>query len=97
MTLKGTLIHEMEFEFDPQKSQANLEKHGIGFDEAEALWSDYNALEIPARSESETRRMLIAMHDGKVWSAIFTERGNKLRIISVRRARKDEEALYEEQ
>jgi hypothetical protein len=85
----------MEFEFDPKKSEANLEKHGLDFDEAKALWSDVNALEIPAKSEFETRKMLIAGYDGKVWTAIFTERGNKVRIISVRRARKNEQDLYE--
>ena len=85
----------MEFEFDPKKSEANLEKHEIDFDTAKALWLDMNAVEIPARSEFETRKMLIAAHDGKVWAAIFTERKGKVRIISVRRARKNEEILYE--
>jgi uncharacterized DUF497 family protein len=85
----------MEFEFDPKKSEANREKHGIDFDAAKALWLDMNAVEIPARSEFETRKMLIAGYDGKVWSVIFTERGNKVRLISVRRARKNEEDLYE--
>lgn len=90
----GTFIHEMEFEFDAKKSEANLEKHGLSFDVAKVLWSDINALELPAKSESETRKMLIARHDGKVWSAIFTERGKNIRLISVRRAHKNEEALY---
>jgi len=85
----------MEFEFDPKKSEANLEKHGIDFESAKALWLDINAVEIPARSEFETRKMLIAEYDGKVWTVIFTERGNKVRIISIRRARKNEEDLYE--
>jgi uncharacterized DUF497 family protein len=85
----------MEFEFDPKKSEANLEKHEIDFDSAKAIWLDINAVEIPAKSETEIRKMLIAEYDGKVWSAIFTERDNKVRIISVRRARKNEEDLYE--
>jgi uncharacterized DUF497 family protein len=85
----------MEFEFDPKKSEANLEKHGIDFDKAKALWLDVFALERPARSENEVRIMLIAVHDEKLWAAIFTERENKIRIISVRRAHNNEEALYE--
>jgi uncharacterized protein len=85
----------MEFEFDPKKSEANLEKHEIDFDSAKAIWLDINAVEIPAKSETEIRKMLIAEYDGNVWSAIFTERDNKVRIISVRRARKNEEDLYE--
>jgi hypothetical protein len=85
----------MEFEFDPKKSEANLEKHGIDFDSAKAIWLDINAVEIPAKSETEIRKMLIAEYDGKVWAAIFTERGDKIRLISVRRAHKNEEDLYE--
>jgi uncharacterized DUF497 family protein len=85
----------MEFEFDPQKDKANLKKHGIGFDEAKALWSDVDSLEIFARQEGEIRKALIARYGGKLWTAIFTERGDKVRIISVRRAHKNEETLYE--
>lgn len=85
----------MDFEFDPKKSEANLEKHGLDFEAAKALWSDVNSVEIPAKSETEIRKMLIAGHDGKVWAAIFTERGDKVRLISVRRARDNEKALYE--
>jgi hypothetical protein len=85
----------MEFEFDPKKSEANREKHGIDFDKAKALWLDEFALERPARSGNEVRKMLIAVHGGKLWATIFTERENKIRIISVRRAHNNEEALYE--
>jgi uncharacterized DUF497 family protein len=85
----------MEFEFDAGKSKANLEKHGIDFDEAKTLWLDAKALVRPARSESEVRGMLVAKHGGKLWAAIFTQRQNKTRIISVRRAHKIEEILYE--
>jgi hypothetical protein len=87
----------MEFEFDPKKSEANLEKHGIDFDSAKAIWLDINAVEISAKSETEIRKMLVAKYDGRVWSAIFTERKGKVRIISIRRARKNEEILYEKQ
>lgn len=85
----------MEFEFDPKKSEANLEKHGLNFDQAKALWLDVNAVEVPAKSEAEIRKMLIAKHDGKIWAAVFTEREDKVRLISVRRAHKNEESLYE--
>ena len=53
------------------------------------------ALVRPARNEGEVRGMLVAKHGGKLWAAIFTQRGDKVRIISVRRARKNEEILYE--
>lgn len=86
----------MKFEFDPVKSAANGVKHGINFHQAEELWSDLDALEIPARSEIEKRRMLIARLGGKLWAAIYMERGDGIRIISVRRARKNEETIYDQ-
>ena len=52
-------------------------------------------MEIPAKSDVEQRKMLIARIEEKIWSAIFTEREIKIRIISVRRARTKEEAMYE--
>jgi uncharacterized DUF497 family protein len=85
----------MEFEFDPEKSKANLQKHGIDFVAAQKLWQDADRLEAPARSEIEKRKMLIAKHGGKLWAAIFTERGENVRIISVRRARKNETQRYD--
>ena len=45
----------MRFEYDPDKSSANRQKHGIDFEEAQALWTDPNLLEIPARVLDEPR------------------------------------------
>ncbi|STZ76484.1 BrnT family toxin [Bergeriella denitrificans] len=83
------------FEFDPNKSAANLEKHGIDFIAAQELWQDDYRLAVPAKTEGEVRYALIAKLDGKVWTAIYTPRGGNIRIISVRRARDNEEKLYE--
>ena len=85
----------MSFEFDPEKSAANLAKHGIDFEAARALWRDDDAFEIEARSTTEPRWALIGMIEGKHWTAFFTPRGNALRIISVRRARDGEVQAYE--
>ena len=85
----------MEFEFDEQKSRINKSKHGIDFVEAQALWEDIDLLEIPARTEDEPRAVIIGKIGDKHWSAIITLRGEKTRIISVRRSRKEEKALYE--
>ena len=84
----------MDFEFDPTKSAANLEKHGVDFTTAQALWSDPNRLEIPARSIDEPRSQVIGRIGDLVWSAFITFRGGRIRIISVRRARDEEEAAY---
>ena len=84
----------MDFGFDPAKSAANLQKHGIDFIGAQALWSDPDRLEIPARSLDEPRTQVIGQIGGLVWSAFITLRGDRIRIISVRRARDEEEAAY---
>ncbi|NJO80610.1 MAG: BrnT family toxin [Cyanobacteria bacterium RM1_2_2] len=85
----------MEFEFDPQKSQANQQKHGIDFVEAQQLWADVDRIEIPARTEDEARFLVIGKIKGKHWSAVITYRETRVRIISVRRARVEEVAIYE--
>ncbi len=84
----------MNFEFDPAKSAANLKKHGIDFDGAQALWSDPDRLEIPAHSIDEPRTQVIGRISGVVWSAFVTMRSDRVRIISVRRARHEEETAY---
>lgn len=85
----------MAFEFDPRKSAANLAEHGIDFVEAQRLWDDPDLLEIPARTEDEPRWLIIGRIDAKLWSAVVTSRADAIRLISVRRSRDDEEALYE--
>ncbi|MEC4818103.1 MAG: BrnT family toxin [Scytonema sp. PMC 1069.18] len=85
----------MEFEFDDSKSQSNLVKHGINFLDAQELWTDPDRVEIPARTEDEARFLVIGKIAQKCWSAVITYRENKVRIISVRRSRKEEVAIYE--
>ena len=85
----------VEFEFDEAKSQANKSKHGIDFVEAQALWLDEAFVEIPARTEDEPRFVVVGMISGKHWSAVITYRGEKVRLISVRRSRVEEVEIYE--
>lgn len=85
----------MEFEFDVGKSEANKQKHGIDFVAAQALWDDPNLMEIPARTMDEPRFLVIGKIGDNHWSGVITYRGDRIRIISVRRARKEEAAIYE--
>ena len=85
----------MEFEFDERKSRANKVKHGIDFVEAQALWLDEALVEIPARSEVEQRVLVVGLMGGKHWSALITYRGEVVRLISARRSRDEEVAIYE--
>jgi uncharacterized protein len=83
------------FEFDPIKSDSNLAKHGIDFMEAQLLWSDAMLLEIPAKTQDEPRFVMIGLIHAKHWTAVITYRGDNIRLISVRRSRHEEVALYE--
>jgi len=85
----------MEFEYDSAKSAANQLKHGIDFEAAQALWLDVDRVEIPARTEDEPRWLVIGAIEAAMYSAVVTYRGRRIRLISVRRARKEEVALYE--
>jgi uncharacterized DUF497 family protein len=85
----------MLFEWDPQKSIANKEKHGIDFETAKRIWSDENRVEIHASHPVEDRWILIGKMNDKPWTAIYTFRGNAIRIISVRRSKEKEVDLYD--
>ena len=80
----------MEFEWDDKKSVSNKTKHGIDFNAAIELWNDDNRVEIETSYPDEDRHILIGKIGDKLWTAIFTWRGNTYRIISVRRSRKKE-------
>ena len=79
----------MEFEFDPIKGAANDEKHGIDFEAAQALWAVFGITgRLPFAGEE--RWLRIGRLGTRHWSAVFTLRDGRIRLISVRRARKDE-------
>ncbi len=84
-----------EFEFDDKKSNSNLNKHGIDFIEARDLWDDPDFIEVQARSDDESRSLVIGIIAKKHWSAVITYREDSIRIISVRRSRILEVKLYE--
>ncbi|MCD4776991.1 MAG: BrnT family toxin [Candidatus Aegiribacteria sp.] len=85
----------MLFEYDTRKSKKNEEKHRIDFEKAQKLWDDPDLIEIPARTEDESRYMVIGMIDRILWSGIITYRDSSIRIISVRRSRDEEVIIYE--
>jgi len=96
LTTKQYIFYtNMEFEFDSEKSAQNLAKHGIDFMDAQKLWDDPDLLEIPARTEDEPRYLVIGRIGTRHWSGVITYRSDNIRIISVRRSRPDEVALYE--
>lgn len=86
----------MEFEYDPDKSASNKAKHGVDFEQAKMLWADDRLIETPARDADEPRRLALGEIAGKLRTAIFTMRADKVRLISVRRARDREIEFYED-
>jgi len=85
----------MKFEFDVNKSNRNKKKHKMDFIEAQLLWEDPDLIEIPIKTTDEPRYLVIGQISGKHWSGIIAYRGETIRIISVRRSRKEEVNLYE--
>jgi hypothetical protein len=87
----------MKFEWDPQKSRTNRFKHKIDFESAKSLWEDPDRIEIRAPYPIENRYILVGKIGKQVWSAVYTLRGEAIRIISVRRSKKQEMKLYEQE
>jgi uncharacterized protein len=89
----------MEFEWDPEKAVQNLAKHGVSFAEAGTVFGDPLAITYsdPDHSDDEDRFLTFGHSSaGHLLVVSHTERGNKTRIISARRATRKERKLYEE-
>ena len=91
----------MEFEWDEAKNQINKKKHGISFEEVEAVFSDVSAIlfDDPDHSETEDRFLIIGMSDKKgvcIVSHCYRGKDEKIRIISARKATKTECNVYRE-
>jgi uncharacterized DUF497 family protein len=91
-------IQRLEFEWHPVKAAGNLKKHKVSFDEAKTIFGDKKHLEVPDHEHSlgEFRYLAIGRSErGRLLTAVFTERGNKLRLISARIAERWERREYE--
>lgn len=85
----------MEFDFDPNKSDANFKKHGLSLDQAKGLW-EVPAVVVKARTTGEERFVMIGRLSGKLYSCIYTMRGETVRLISARRSHRKEAQIYHE-
>lgn len=83
------------FEWDEQKAEANLSKHGISFSDAQALWEDRNRVEFRLCHAGEPRMGLLGRLGGETWLAVYVWRGGRVRLISVRRCVGKEASLYD--
>ena len=86
----------LDFEWDDAKAAANFRKHGVTFEQAAFAFGDPFAVEWIDESAvyGEERVILLGMSGGQILSVVYTERGERLRIISARRATKHEKDNY---
>ncbi len=89
-------MNEDEFEWDAAKAESNFEKHGVGFEAARCVFDDVFALErCDFDSEpSEIRYVITATVNDVILTVVYTERGERTRIISARKATKHEQTEY---
>lgn len=89
----------LEFEWDPQKAEANQKKHGVSFEEASTVFADLLSVTIsdPDHSDEEERWLLLGRATtGTLLVVTHVERGERIRLISARKATRRERRDYEE-
>ena len=85
----------MDFAFDPDKSRSNEERHGVSLSWATSLWDESHIIMSAKSSSGEARDFILAKPGGKCYVAVFTMRGDVVRIISCHRADRRLERIYE--
>ena len=92
------MVHQMRFEWDPVKSEGNLRKHGVAFEEARTVFDDpvsitFDDLE---HSTAEERAITVGYSDrGRLLIVCHTRRETSIRLISARRATREERRRHE--
>src|SRR5262249_15300781 len=87
---------DQEFEWDADKAEANLRKHRIAFEAARRVFEDDFEVEWPDSElpYCETRFVITGMVDGRLPRVVYTERNDRIRIISARKATRHEQREY---
>jgi uncharacterized DUF497 family protein len=86
------------FEWDSRKDRANRKKHGVSFSEAMTIFGDRTELMIadPEHSDDEERLISIGLsHKNRLLIVVYTEQGDRIRLISARRVTRREKTQYE--
>ena len=89
----------LEFEWDHEKDSINQKKHNVSFEEAKTVFGDQFSITIndPKHSLNEQRYIDIGLSDKlRLLVVVYTERGNKIRLISSRKATSQERKIYEQ-
>ena len=89
-------MHENEFQWDDEKANANIRDHGVSFAHAALAFADPFAIEWVDEREpyGEERSVLLGMVRGQLLTVVYTERGDRIRIISSWRATRHEQIFY---
>ena len=87
----------MEFDWDPDKANSNIRKHGVTFVDAIYVFDDLHAIDVydELNSTNEDRYIIIGLCRGFVLHVVYTARDEKTRLISARKATKHEQSLYQ--
>lgn len=86
----------MRFERDPEKSEGNMQKHKVSFEEAIEIWDDPDLMVVHAKKKGEKRLMAIGRTYAMLLSVVHTEGGEEtIRVISARRATEREKKSHE--
>ena len=90
--------NQQQFEWDPIKNQINITKHGIHFSTAAKIFDGPILKEEDTRQDyGETRIIALGRSEGRILYVVYTRRNSVIRIISARKANKDERAEYTSQ
>lgn len=85
----------MEIEFDPDKETANFARHRVGFAGAGSIFEGFHIDDEDDREDyGETRFVTLGRIGRQIVVCVWTPRGDKARIISLRKAEKDEREIY---
>ena len=85
----------MKFEWDNKKRKSNIKRHGIDFIDAQIIFAGYTLTIVDDRYDyGEKRFITFGILDGRVVSVVHTETVDLIRIISIRKATKNEEKEY---
>lgn len=86
----------MEYEWDPKKAAQNAIKHGVPFERVRAFeWDRARIMEDRRRDYGETRFIAVGPIEERLHVLVFTARGEKVRVIGLRRANERERLRYE--
>lgn len=84
----------MNFDWDPAKSAKNEAKHGLSLASAMVLWTG-PVVTLPSKRPGELRHLAIGLIDGRHWTVVYAPRDACFRLISARRSRENEKALFQ--